>query len=426
MEHDMNIFNNKLWKWTALACVTVVLLAGCERPPDSKLELTKQWNHTRAQVAYGCALEQFKTGQLDQCSAKVQECLTLEPENIDGHILEGKLLIEQGEYLLASSELEGVLRRSAQPQAQPQQKPIDIGKPVTPPQPLLSAERSAEVVYLLGVAQEKDGKLAQALDSYRRSLAMDPRNVCAISAAGEVLAAMGRPAEALAYVEGYVSRSTIDPGLHELAGKLATMTGDHEKAVAHYQQACNMDGKNLGYRELLGRAQFQAGKYTDAIETLTPLCAGDKDRTASLSVLLILGDCQMQTGKSNGALEAYRHATELFPDDAGAWTALAKASLACHDDAKTALAARQALALDPDRADASALLGYALIRQGEIHKATAQLLASSKEHAEDATIQCLLGQAYAAGGQPERAMQCYATALKLEPDNRLARELLKH
>jgi cytochrome c-type biogenesis protein CcmH/NrfG len=405
----------------------VALLAGCQPQPDSKLEITKQWNHTRAQIAYGCALEQFKTGQLEQCQAKVQECLALEPESIDGHVLLGKLLVEQGEYLLASGEFEGVLRRCAGPQAQPQPKPADLGKAITPPQPLLSGDRTAEVVYLLGVAQEKDGKLAQALDSYRRSLAMDPKNVCAISAAGEVLAAMGRPSEALAYVEGHVTRSTIDPGLHELAGKLATMTGDYDKAVAHFQQACNLDTKNIGYRELLGRAQFQDGKYADAIETLMGLSLADgKERTPSLGVLTIMGDCQMVSGKTNAALEAYQHATELFPDDSGAWTNLAKAALACRDDARTVLAARQALAIDPDRADAAALLGYALLRQGEIHKATAELAACSKQHAEDATIQCLLGQAYAAGGEPERAVRCYATALKLEPDNKLARALLKN
>lgn len=430
----MNIIDTKLRQMVVLASVMVSLMAGCQPQSDSKVELTKQWNHTRAQVAYGCALEQFKTGQLDQCSAKVQECLGLEPESIDGRVLLGKLLIEQGEYLLASGEFEAVLRRCAQPQAQPEAKLMDLGKAVPASAPLLSADRTAEVVYLLGVAQEKDGKLAQALDSYRRSLAMDSKNVCAISAAGEVLAAMGRQSEALAYVEGNVTRSTIDPGLHELAGKLAIMTGDYAKAVSHYQQACDLDSKNIGYRELLGRAQFQDGKYADAIETLSPLssAAGKPsgsmaaERTPSLGVLTILGDCQMLAGKPNAALEVYSHATELFPADAGAWTNLSKAALACHDDAHTVLAARQALAIEPDRVDAAALLGYALIRQGEIHKATAELATSSKLHAEDATLQCLLGQAYAAGGEPDRAMRCYTTALKLDPDNRLARELLKH
>jgi tetratricopeptide (TPR) repeat protein len=423
----MNIISKKLWTKILPASVVACLLAGCQAQPDSKVELTKQWSHTRAQVAYGCALEQFKTGQLEQCSAKIQECLALEPENMDGRILLGKLLIEQGEYSQATAELEGVLRRAAQPQAPPPIKPVDIGKTISPPEPALSPEREAEVVYLLGVAQEKDGKLPQALDSYRRSLAMDPRNVCAVCAAGEVLAAMGRGPEALVYIEGYVTRSTIDPGLHELAGKLASMNGDYAKAVVHYQQACDLDSKNTGYRELLGRAQFQAGKYADAIETLKPLSsAADKDRPPALGVLTILGDCQMLVGRPNAAVTVYQQATELYPSDAGAWTNLAKAALACHEYARTVLAARQALGIDPDRADAAALLGYALIRQGEIHRATAELEASCKEHAEDATLQCLLGQAYAAGGEPQRAMKCYAAALELDPGNRIARELLKN
>ena len=86
--------------------------------------------------------------------------------------------------------------------------------------------------------------------------------------------------------------------------------------------------------------------------------------------------------------------------------------------------ARKALGLQEDNAQALALLGYSLLKNGQNEEALAALIRGVKAKPEDGTLQCVLGRAYAVSGNSTKAVECYQQALRLEPGNSLARELL--
>jgi len=377
-----------------IALVVLGLTAGCNRQNISvaKQAAHRRWQKTRAELVYGLAKGQFDLGDLAKAKAKVNEVLRLDPGNAPGRELLARIYIEQGTYRPAISLL-GQLR---------QEHP-----------------KSADIAYLLGVAQEKQGLLSDALASYRQSQALDRGNVSPVIAAAEVLVAQGDLRQAQNYVDSYITLAGDNPGMYELAGRLAMMRKEYGKAAGYYQQAVDLDCNNQLYAESLGRALFMDHKYRQACEVFVAITKAAKYE-APCWVYTMLGDCYMATNRAPQAREAYFRATELSPSDAGVWCNLAKAALAVKDTSRAIVASRQALRLDSNRLDASLVLGYALLRDGQGPRAVAVLSDAVGKHPRSAELLCLLGRAYAAGGDNASAGEYYAKALRIDPDNQLA------
>ena len=373
-------------------------LAGCnlKSVPEATKEAYDRWHETRARILYGVALQHFKVGQLDKARVKASEALALDEDFIEGRVLLAKIYIEQGEYSLA---IRGLTR---------------VNKDVP---------ESAEVLYLLGVAQEKAGRLDEALTSYRRSQALDVSGSEAVKAAAEVLAAQGRTHDAQVYIETYLSPGCNDPGLYELAGRLAVMRKDYSRAASYYREALDLDYKNTRYAESLVKAQFFARQYPEAMEGLNGL-AQSPDYEPGGWVFTMLGDCYMAMGRSFHARDAYQRATEISPSNSGVWSNLAKAALAMKDLPRAIVSARHAHMLDSACLEATILLGYALLRDGQVSPSLDVLKQGAARHPDSPELRCVLGRAHAAGGNKAEAMRCYAAALRIDPANALARELL--
>jgi len=379
--------------------VVLAVLAGCNMNsvPEAKKEAYQRWYQTRAELLYGLARERFEAGDLKKARGKVIEALGLNPKHTASCLLLAKIYIEQGKYPLAVAQLE---RARA------------------------DAPNSAELFYLLGVAQEKSKLLDDALVSYRRSHAIDPTNMAAVTAASEVLVAQGKIRQAQLYVESYISAAGDDPGVYELAGRLAMMRSEYGKAAEYYQHASDLDQDNVRYAESLAKAQFFSKDFVHALEGLNRL-ARREDYKPAAWVFTMLGDCHMALGQTGLAREAYYRATELSPAEAGLWENLAKAALSLHDLPRSIIAARQALTLEAGRLDAMLLLGYAMLKDGQIAQSVSHLKRAVAVHPESAELRCVLGRAYAAAGDEDLARRCYAEALRIDPDNALAKRLLE-
>jgi tetratricopeptide (TPR) repeat protein len=383
-------------RWIAIALMASAV-AGCQpTQKEAKKEALDRWQGARAQMTYAVASEEFNSGQLDQACAKTMEALSLEPNYMDAHALLGRIYIEQGHSAAAVAELKWVC----------QQRP-----------------RSSEATYLLGVAQEKDGKLDDALASYQLSFVLDAKNLSAAIAAAEVMVAMGRVVDAQTYVDSYMSQASSEPGMFELAGRLALMQDQYPEAAKCYQQALDLDPKNIRYREALGMAEFNSQRYAQAIEALLPLTKMP-DRTPAAWVHRMLGDSYMALNRPAEARNCFQAGKELQPSEPSAWANLAKAYLATGDDTRAIMSAQQALKLQPGQDEATIVLGYAILRDGQNARAVEVLTRACQASPSSAMLQCLLGRAHAASGDAEKATRCYAAALKVEPDNALARELL--
>ena len=377
----------------------LLAMAGCNMLPsvgDSKEESYQRWYRTRAKVICRVGSDLLKSGQLDRARNKGEEALSLDAECLDARLLLGKIHIEQGQYAAAATELRMVIA----------QRP-----------------GSAQPVYLLGVALERDRRLDEALTCYRKALALDPQKLSAAVAACEVLVAQGKTDQAAEQIQRYVPDAGQKVEVFEAAGRLAMMQEMYPKATEYFEQACDLDPKNVQYRLMLARAQSLCGRHEGVGENLKAVLAS-KDYTAPAWVYSMLGDSCMALGKAGEAREAYFTASDRAPERPAVWVNLGKVSLAMGDADRAILAARRALSLAPGDLDATLVLGYAQIRSRRSNEAVAFLTAASRTHPKSAMIQCLLGRAYASTGRNADAKRCYALAACLEPKNKLAETLL--
>lgn len=378
--------------------LAAAVYTGCGNSvPEVRDEAIKRWGRTRSEIICELAEEHLKTGALLEAKAKAKEAMTTDPEHAAPRVILAKIEIEQGHYTAAITHLQQARRLGGQ---------------------------SEGLLYLLGVALEKAGHLPEALAAYRQAQALGSGpDGAAVRAAAEVLVLMSRPKDALAAVEGHVKQDKGDPGASELAGRVAMILGEHSLAADYCQQACDLDTENMGYRAALARAQYLAGRYAGALRTLAVL----KDSAGPVGspwVHAMTGDCLMAMNRPQEAKWAYREACRLAPSSCGLLVKTARAELAAEAPDEAAQTARKALALDARSAEAAMLLGYALIRGGHQKRAIVALTEASWLHPSSSIVWCLLGRAHAEKGSSPEAKQCYKTALGLEPNSRLAKELI--
>ncbi len=378
-----------------LAIAIVASLAGCG-PNTRRDDAYNRWYHVRARMLHGLASEHLKIGQLDKAHNKASEALVLDAKFLPAGILLAKVDIEQGRYKQAVVTLEKF-------------------RPDHP--------ENAEIVYLTAVANEKCGNLAEALEGYKKAHAMDDSDFSSITAAGEVLVAMGRLKEAQVFVTGYLGAAENEPALFELAGRLALMHRQWDEAVKNFRRARDVDYKNRRYQEALARAEFMAGKYAQTIETLKELSISE-DYTTPAWVHSMLGDCYMSLDQPAKARDEYYVVRRMKGKDPQTWVDIAKAALALNDAPRAVLSAREAINLDPSCQDAWVVLGYGLLRQKQNEAAVENLTRAVKRHPRNATLYCLLGRAHQACGDKTKARACYNEALVLESQFELARALL--
>jgi cytochrome c-type biogenesis protein CcmH/NrfG len=65
-----------------------------------------------------------------------------------------------------------------------------------------------------------------------------------------------------------------------------------------------------------------------------------------------------------------------------------------------------------------------MLRNGQVEQSLEILTDAAREHPLSADIRCILGRAYAVAGNQQEARKCYVEALRIEPENLLARQLL--
>jgi tetratricopeptide (TPR) repeat protein len=118
--------------------------------------------------------------------------------------------------------------------------------------------------------------------------------------------------QAVEWLEQVLDEYPEDAGALNDLGYLWAERGLHlERSLRMTQKAVELEPKNHAYRDSLGWAYFQLGRYEEAVKELTAATTGNDDGPDGV-LLEHLGDALAKTGKAAAAKQAWQRASEAF------------------------------------------------------------------------------------------------------------------
>lgn len=162
----------------------------------------------------------------------------------------------------------------------------------------------------LGALYFKQGKMAEAYDTFVRGVTSAPTDRTLLSNAAAAAQQLGKSADALKYVDEAISKSPRDAALHSLRSTFLRSLNRNEDALAAITQAAQLAPDDPKYQFTLGNTLVALNRKDDAIAAYRK--AVDLDRTF-LRAYFNLGALLFDRGRYDEALDAYHMA--LAPID---------------------------------------------------------------------------------------------------------------
>ena len=254
----------------------------------------------------------------------------------------------------------------------------------------------------LGTASERNGKIAQAIESYKNgySRSADAAQKAEAAAKAGVLyfnegnytdaeiwlnnsldvakepktehnlarvyVEQGRAAEALPYARAAAAAEPQNAVYAFTLAQAYEAAGETEEAVASYQKAVDLNPAYLDAMINLGALYDRLQRYAEAESLLKAAVAEDESNFEAWNNL---GNVYYHQKKNDAAVDAYGKARVLRPDDT---TVIYQTALACFDAGRIADAEKAFLDLieaDPQNAEAYNDLGNLYFQAGETDKA---------------------------------------------------------
>lgn len=229
-------------------------------------------------------------------------------------------------------------------------------------------ERRAITENNLGTALQEDGRAADAIDRYRRALALDPAYTPALNNLGTALRAAGRVDEALAVFSQALSQDPDAANLHYNLANALMAQGKTAEAIAAYRQALAVNPQFVDAHNNLGQALEAEGRLDEAIEAFGRAVQIDD---AAAIAHGNLGNALATKGAIQDALAHLQRAVALAPGNAAIRYDLGSLLIERGSFAAAVEQLREAIRLDPTRAEAHNNLGIALASQGQLAAAIA-------------------------------------------------------
>jgi tetratricopeptide (TPR) repeat protein len=256
------------------------------------------------------------------------------------------------------------------------------------------------------------GALPRAELLYRQVLQVDPAQADALHLLGVLTTQLGKPGQAVVYLQQALSVKPQIRGIHASLGLALQAAGKLEEAVASYRQALALQPDAQTHNNL-GSALRDLGRPEEAIASfrqaarLNPALAETHNN---------LGSVLCDLGQTAEAIACCREAVRLRPDYARAHCNLGNALQAQGQSAEAAACYREAVRLKPDYAEAHNNLGAALAAVDKLGEAEACYRAALRLNPGYVLAHNNLGSALRLLGRLREAEASFREALRLKPD----------
>lgn len=383
------------------AILAGLLLAGCASSgqPSRKEQARANWNEARARVLLNLASDQYAHGNLVDARKTVSDGLKLSDSVAGLFILQAKLDIEDGQLQSASNALKLATRL---------------------------APRDPEPHYLNGIVAERWQQGEEALASYRQASQRAPAEMAYLLAVAESLLSLDRAPEAAAALEERLVFFESSAPIRDMLGQIYQEMDRHADAAELYRQASVLAPEDAAIRERHALALVQACEWRKAADVLERLLSRP-EHAEQASLNIALAECRLQQGNASAARAAFTKATRIDPKSATAWLGVGKSALATGELERVEYAIQQVEAQRPTgrtAADVALLRGYLHLKQDRVEEAARSFAAAGRIEPQDPMPQVMYGLCQQRLGKTDEAKRYYTQALKLDPDDTLARELL--
>src|SRR5437867_3016544 len=287
-----------------------------------------------------------------------------EPETADGLVRKAEALVATGTYEAALTGFEEALRLD------PDYVPALRGKATceerlnqrsealeTHRRILANDRRNVDSLRAIARLQMADRRWRECLEAVVDLLRVRPNDAAALEIEGDALSNLGRRPEALA---AYEAAAAVDPTDENLRQKIeevrvdvpgllsraliASASGNYAKALSLFDEILEVEPSNVN--ALIGKAVAyrRRGNSQEALNCLD-LVLGVQPGTAS--ALLNRGNILLVQGEAEAALESFERLTQLYPNDEEAWTVQGDVLLRIGRDDDAQRAFTEALRLSP-------------------------------------------------------------------------------
>lgn len=210
----------------------------------------------------------------------------------------------------------------------------------------------------LAAFQTSRRQFAQASESVRAALALDPASANAYFQQGVIELSQGRADAAVQQFETAIRHDPEVAGYHLNLGIAQYQRQDLAAAVPRFRRALELR-PDLAIGRLLLAQALAATDSTDAAATQYKKILETDPQNAK--ALRGLGYCEIRSADYAAAVRAYRSANEIESDNADGWAGLGNAHLGLRQLDEAARAFERARALDPQ--NATMLKGMELLEQ---------------------------------------------------------------
>lgn len=281
--------------------------------------------------------------------------------------------------------------------------------------------QSQEARALFAAGRQAEGRESwlSAVESYRAALKENPAYLEPLVGLARCFFSLEEYDESLAYLREAQRLDKSSLELVVLEGRILLALGQLEGARSLFERVLSREMNNLEARFGLAQLDVAEGRTRNASQRyLESLRIRPENEKALLSLALL----SRQEGDTSAA-EAYLElALRYHSNDARVHYAAAQ--LAASDARGLERAGRYlqtALALDPGFRNARRLLAEVHLRQGQAAAAIEELRQLLEGGRGEALLWYALGLAYAQGGDTEQAVRSLSQALRLRPDDEIAR-----
>jgi len=328
------------------------------------------------QAYYQRAVSLLGLEQTDAAQSDLRKTIQIEPGFARAHRVLGLLLLDRGNTDEARTELgraveldpklKGVrvfyassLIKSGNPTAAIEQVHVAIDQ----------GEVDAVAYAVLGVAEERAGKKAEAMADYSKAIAMDPGQVAAREGRARLYHLNGELTKAIEdYAEAYRITPSLDTAL-KLAG-LYLASGQNQAAIGIYRDLVSERPDDLNLHVDLLRLMAENGQADEARRQLTAL-VGAQPRNAHL--LMLAGDILAKDDPTTAA-GYYRTACEVDSTNIEALVRLGAALVRSRQFEESVPLLQKALGVDPESFQAHSNLATALFELKQYPQAAPQFL----------------------------------------------------